>query len=292
MLGVTGGISAYKSAELVRLFKKAGAGVHVVMTKAGQQFVTPLLMGSLSGNPVYSELFDSTLETKIGHISLSRWADVILIAPATADFIAKLAHGLCDDLLSTLCLAKAKSTALTIAPAMNKEMWEAEATQANLKILRDRGVLVFGPATGEQACGDVGMGRMLEPPTIFEMLGDVFSPKILSGCVILITAGPTREYIDPVRYLSNASSGKMGYALAEAAANAGAAVTLISGPTNLKKPYNVTTIGVTTGAEMLKAVMAKIKDCDAFISVAAVSDYHPKTISKQKIKKTKREMAI
>ena len=292
LLGVTGGIAAYKSAELVRLLRKAGCEVRVVMTKSAQQFITSLTMSVLSENTVYTDLFDQKLETKMGHISLSRWADVVLIAPATANFMAQLAHGFCDDLLSTLCLATPKATAIAIAPAMNKEMWQAESTQKNLNILKEREVLILGPDEGVQACGECGIGRMLEPTAIMKYLTSYFTSDILSGRRILITAGPTLEPLDPVRYISNFSSGKMGYAIAESMSDVGASVTLISGPTNLLPPSNVTLIKVTTAREMLAAVMKDIGQYDMFISVAAVLDYCPASFSSQKIKKSNKSFRL
>lgn len=293
LLGVTGGIAAYKSAELTRLLCKDGMNVQVIMTKSGQKFVTPLLMSSLSGRPVHSDLFENESGKQIEHISLARWANVILVAPATANFIAKLAHGICDDLLSALCLAKTEPIPLIIAPAMNKEMWCAQATQDNINLLKKRGVVIFGPADGEQACGEVGVGRMIEPTDIIARLKETFiTPGILSNLKIVITAGPTREYMDPVRYISNNSSGKMGYALAKAALDAGGEVTLISGPTHITPPCNVNLINVVNSKEMFDAVMLQVKQCDVFISVAAVADYQPKTIAKQKIKKHSKERVV
>lgn len=293
LLGITGGIAAYKSAELTRLLCKNGMNVQVIMTKSGQKFVTPLLMGSLSGRPVHSELFENEFSRQIEHINLARWANAILIAPATANFIAKLAHGICDDLLSTLCLAKTESIPLIIAPAMNKEMWSAHVTQDNINLLEKRGVIIFGPADGEQACGEVGFGRMIEPTDIIARLKEtLITPNILSSRKIIITAGPTREYLDPVRYISNNSSGKMGYALAAAAHDAGAKVTLITGPTHIAPPCNINLINVISGKEMSDAVMSQIKQCDVFISVAAVADYQPKATANQKIKKYKKDTVI
>jgi phosphopantothenoylcysteine decarboxylase/phosphopantothenate--cysteine ligase len=284
VLGVTGGIAAYKSADLVRRLREVGAIIRVVMTESAKQFITPLTMQAVSGHPVHDDLFDLHAEAAMGHIELARWADVILVAPATADFMAQLANGEARDLLSTLCIATKSPIAL--APAMNQAMWKNKTTQENVQALQQKGVHLFGPGEGDQACGDVGPGRMLEPLEIVERVSKLFVTGSLSGQRVVITAGPTREAIDPVRYISNASSGKMGYALAEAAMEAGAEVTLISGPVNLNKPSRVTCIDVISAENMLNVVMSSIESCDIFISVAAVSDYRCKTISSQKIKKT------
>jgi len=290
LLGVTGGIAAYKSAELIRQLKNAGADVHVVMTAAGQEFITPLTMQALSGNPVHTTLLDPEAEAGMGHIELARWADLILVAPASADFIARLAQGQGDDLLSTLCLAS--NAPIAIAPAMNQAMWQDSNTQRNIKHLQNNRVAVFGPASGEQACGDVGPGRMLEPAQLAELAADQFSTDSLTGLQVVITAGPTREPIDPVRYITNHSSGKMGYALAEAAVEAGARVTLISGPVNLAKPERVERINVGSAQEMYEATMAEISHCDIFIASAAVADYTPVAVADQKIKKHADAMSI
>jgi phosphopantothenoylcysteine decarboxylase / phosphopantothenate---cysteine ligase len=292
LLGITGGIAAYKSATLVRLLHKKNSEVQVVMTKSAQEFITPLTMSTLSGNSVHTNLFNQELETKIEHIALSNWADIILVAPATANFIAKLANGICDDLLSTLCLAANKDIPIVIAPAMNKEMWHSEATKENIKVLKRRGVLILGPDKGEQACGISGVGRMVEPDTIVETLENKFISKILSNQKILITAGPTLEPIDAVRYIGNSSSGKMGYAIAEAAASAGASVTLISGPTNLSVSNCIKLKKVTTGKEMLAAVIEEINQQQIFISVAAVADYCTTNVSAQKIKKRNKPLNL
>ncbi|MHB1946538.1 MAG: bifunctional phosphopantothenoylcysteine decarboxylase/phosphopantothenate--cysteine ligase CoaBC [Gammaproteobacteria bacterium] len=284
ILGVTGGIAAYKSADLVRRLREAGADVRVVMTAHAKEFITPLTMQAVSGNPVHDELFDLKAEAAMGHIELARWADAIVIAPATADFMARLLNGEANDLLTTLCIA-AKAP-LVLAPAMNQAMWKNTLTQRNAQALQEKGVHLFGPSEGSQACGDVGPGRMLEPLEIVARLENIFSNQAFSGKHIVITAGPTRENIDPVRYISNASSGKMGYALAEAAVEAGACVTLISGPVNLAKPARIKMIDVVSAQEMLDAVMDEMKDCDIFISVAAVADYRCKQIATQKIAKT------
>lgn len=283
LLGVTGGIAAYKSADLVRRLQDAGASVQVVMTPAAQEFITPLTLQALSGNPVHTQLLDPEAEAGMGHIQLARWADLVLIAPATADFMARLAQGMGNDLLSSICLATKAPIAL--APAMNQGMWHNAATQANLECLIERKVIMFGPAEGGQACGDVGPGRMLEPLQLVDAAAGLFATGSLAGKTLVITAGPTREAIDPVRYLSNHSSGKMGYALAEAAAEAGAKTILISGPTQLKTPARVTRIDVTSAQEMFEASMAAAPDCDLFIAAAAVADYRPAQIASQKLKK-------
>jgi phosphopantothenoylcysteine decarboxylase / phosphopantothenate---cysteine ligase len=283
VLGVTGGIAAYKSADLVRRLREKGAIVRVVMTKNAQKFITPLTMQAVSGFPVHQDLFDLQAEAAMGHIELARWADVILVAPASADFVRRLREGAADDLLTTICLA-AKSP-IIIAPAMNQGMWNNIFTQHNIQILKEKDITIFGPQEGSQACGDVGFGRMMEPNEIVEKVINIFATGILSGVNVLITAGPTREAIDPVRYLTNGSSGKMGYALAEAAQEAGAAVTLVSGPVNLAAPARVEFISVVSAQQMFDAVMRKVNDCDIFLSVAAVSDYRPQTIAKQKLHK-------
>ncbi|MFT6092391.1 MAG: phosphopantothenoylcysteine decarboxylase/phosphopantothenate--cysteine ligase [Pseudohongiellaceae bacterium] len=290
LLGITGGIAAYKCAELTRLFAKAGADVRVVMTKAATEFVTPLTMQALSGNRVHLDLLDVDAEAGMGHIELARWADLILIAPATANSMAKLANGRADDLLTTLVLAASAPVAL--APAMNQGMWADQSTQANLVTLQQRGFLMFGPAAGEQACGDVGLGRMLEPLEIAEACASLFQVGHLAGKHVVITGGPTREPLDPVRFLTNHSSGKMAYALAQEAHNAGARVTLISGPVNLFKPDGVTRIDVTTASEMFKASLAAVVDADIFIGVAAVADYRPAKVETKKIKKNSDQLEV
>ncbi len=282
LLGVTGGIAAYKAAELTRLLVKAGHTVQVVMTEAATHFVGPATFQALSGKPVLTKLWDG--DSGMAHIDLSRDADVILIAPASANFIAKLAHGLADDLLSTLCLARA--CPLTVAPAMNKQMWDNPATQRNLAQLRQDGVALFDPASGAQACGEVGMGRMQEAETLLIELEALFQPKCLAGQRVLVTAGPTYEAIDPVRGITNLSSGKMGYAIARAAWEAGAEVVLISGPTALALPPHVRAIHITSAQEMQAAVLREIKPMSIFISVAAVADYRVAQTAKQKLKKT------
>ncbi len=283
LLGVTGGIAAYKSADLVRRLQDAGASVRVVMTKAAQEFITPLTMQALSGFPVHTTLLDPEAEAGMGHIQLARWADLVLIAPASADFMARLSQGMGDDLLTTVCLATAAPIA--VAPAMNQGMWHSESTQDNLSLLAKRKVHIFGPAAGGQACGDVGLGRMLEPLQLVEAASGLFQSGALAGKRVVITAGPTREAIDPVRYISNYSSGKMGYALAQAAMEAGAQTVLISGPVNVPTPERVELIKVTSAQEMLDASLAQAEGCDLFIAAAAVADYRPARIAEQKIKK-------
>ena len=283
LLGVTGGIAAYKSAELVRRLREAGAEVRVVMTAGAMQFITPLTLQALSGQPVRTELFDGRAEAAMGHIELARWADAVLVAPASANSLARLAQGLADDLLSAVCLAG--RAPLLVAPAMNQAMWDHPATQENLAALRARGVQVCGPGTGGQACGETGPGRMSEPHELVAAVGKLFETGALAGLNVLITAGPTREAIDPVRYISNRSSGKMGHAIAAAAAEAGARVTLISGPVALPPPARVERIPVETAAEMHAAVMARLAACDVFIGAAAVADYRPQTVAPHKLKK-------
>lgn len=283
VLGISGGIAAYKSAELVRQLKTLGATVRVVMTRGAQEFITPLTLQALSGNPVHTELLDSEAELGMGHIELARWADLLLIAPATADLMARLAGGRADDLLTTLALATPAPTLL--APAMNQQMWADPATAANAELLRQRGVHIVGPAAGEQACGDVGPGRMEEPNLIAEHSAALFAGSALAGRRVVITAGPTREALDPVRYLSNHSSGKMGYALARAAVEAGARTTLVSGPVHLATPDHVERIDVVSARDMLTACQGLADNCDIFIACAAVADYRPATVEEQKIKK-------
>jgi len=285
LLGVTGGIAAYKSAELVRRLREQGAEVQVVMTEGARQFVGPLTFQALSGRPVRSDLWDATAEAAMGHIELARWAERIVIAPASADFLARLAHGHANDLLTTLCLAT--DAPIAVAPAMNRLMWANAATQANVATLRARGVTILGPAEGEQACGETGAGRMVEPAEIIAAL----SPRTnatgaLAGRKVLLTAGPTRERIDPVRFITNRSSGKMGYAVAEAARDAGADVVIVSGPVNLPTPAGVRRVDVETAEQMMEAVRAHLPGTDIFIAAAAVSDYRPVQAAVEKIKKT------
>jgi phosphopantothenoylcysteine decarboxylase/phosphopantothenate--cysteine ligase len=290
LLGLSGGIAAYKAAELTRLLAQAGAEVRVVMTEAACRFITPVTMQALSGNPVHTDLWDASVPNNMAHIELSRDCDAIVVAPASADFLAKLALGLCDDLLSALCLAR--ECPLLVAPAMNLQMWGNPATQRNLKQLRGDGVAIFGPASGDQACGEVGMGRMLEAEEIFEEIDACFQPKVLAGKRVLVTAGPTFEPIDTVRGIANSSSGKMGYAVARAARDAGAAVTLVSGPTALAAPRGLERIDVSSAREMYDAVMARVAKADVFIGVAAVADYRPKEAKGHKLKKGTGEMTL
>ncbi|OOE68144.1 bifunctional 4'-phosphopantothenoylcysteine decarboxylase/phosphopantothenoylcysteine synthetase [Salinivibrio sp. IB868] len=283
LLGMGGGIAAYKCADLTRRLIERGATVKVVMTYAAKEFITPLTMQAVSGHPVSDSLLDPAAEASMGHIELAKWADLVLIAPATADLIARIHAGMGNDLLTTLCLAT--DAPLAIAPAMNQQMYRAQATQANLRGLRARGCLIWGPDSGAQACGDVGLGRMLEPLALVAECERWAGPKPLSGKRVMITAGPTREALDPVRYLSNHSSGKMGYALAEAAASLGADVTLVSGPVALSAPAGITRIDVTSAQQMHDAVHERITDQDIFIGCAAVADYRPQHIAEQKMKK-------
>lgn len=290
LLGITGGIAAYKCAELTRLLIKAGAEVRVAMTRAATEFITPLTMQALSGNRVSLDLLDPEAEAAMGHIELARWADLVLIAPATADFMARITHGEAGDILTTLVLATSAPVAL--APAMNQGMWADAGTQANLAILRERGFAIFGPASGEQACGDVGLGRMLEPVELAEHAAALFEAGYLAGKHLLLTGGPTREALDPVRFISNHSSGKMAYALAAEAAAAGARVTLVSGPVNLDTPRGVKRIDVESAEQMLAAVMEEVANCDIFIGVAAVADYRPAEVVTDKIKKSADELQL
>lgn len=283
LLGITGGVAAYKAAELVRLLVGQGIEVQVVMTQAACQFITPVTMQALSGRPVFTDLWDNRIDNGMAHIDFTRDVDAAIVAPASADFIAKLANGLADDLLSTLCLARA--CPLLVAPAMNKQMWEHPATQRNTALLRADGVELLGPDAGEQACGESGMGRMLEAVSLFNGIEAFFQPKRLSGKHVLITAGPTFEAIDAVRGITNTSSGKMGYAVARAALEAGAEVTLISGPVALEAPVGARLVKVTTAQQMLGAVMESVNWADIFIGVAAVADYYVLNPSEQKIKK-------
>ena len=283
VLGLTGGIACYKSAELLRRLLERGAQVNVVMTEAATQFITPITMQALSGRPVYTDLWDARMPNNMAHIDLSRGADAVLITPASADFMAKLATGRADDLLSTLCLAR--ECPLLMAPAMNRQMWEAPATQRNARQLREDGVRLLGPGTGDQACGEVGEGRMLEPLEILAEVIAFFQPKPLAGRRVLLTAGPTSEPIDPVRVITNRSSGKTGYALAQAAREAGAIVTLVTGPTALPIPYGVQAIHVTTARQMHETVMHHAAVSDLFIAVAAVADWYVSNASAHKLKK-------
>jgi phosphopantothenoylcysteine decarboxylase/phosphopantothenate--cysteine ligase len=285
VLGLTGGIACYKAAEFTRGLSKAGASVQVVMTRAAMQFITPVTLQALSGNPVFTDQWDARIANNMAHIDLTRGADALVIAPCSADFMSKLAHGACDDLLSTLCLARPASLPLMIAPAMNVEMWQNPATQRNARQLKADGIQLVGPDAGAQACGETGMGRMLEPEQLLDEVIAAFQPKLLAGRRILVTAGPTFEPIDPVRGITNLSSGKMGYAIARAAREAGAEVTLVSGPTALPAPYGVLRINVDTARNMHHAVMSRAATQDAFIAVAAVADWRVANASAQKLKK-------
>lgn len=290
LLGITGGIAAYKSAELCRLLIKAGAEVRVVMTRAATEFITPLTMQALSGNRVHLELLDTEAEAAMGHIELARWADLVVVAPATADFLARMTQSQADDILTTLILATPATIA--IAPAMNQGMWADAGVQDNVGKLAERGYHILGPGSGDQACGDVGLGRMLEPEQIVTACAELFPVGLLAGRHFVITGGPTREAIDPVRYISNHSSGKMAYALAAEAAAAGARVTLISGPVNLPCPDRVRRIDVVSAQDMYQAVMAEVDQADVFVGVAAVADYRPEQIAGEKIKKHDDAMQI
>ena len=290
LLGVSGGIAAYKAAELTRRLRDAGADVRVVLTENAARFVTALTFQALSGQPVRGGLWDEAAEAAMGHIELARWAQRILIAPASADLIARLAHGLADDLLTTLCLA---STApLALAPAMNQQMWAHAATQANLGVLRSRGAVVLGPGSGSQACGEFGAGRLLEADAIVAELMALHGGKLLAGTRVLVSAGPTFEDIDPVRYLGNRSSGRMGFAVAQAAAEAGASVQLVAGPVHLPTPAGVARSDVRSAREMHATVMQHVPQCDIFISAAAVGDYRPAEIAAHKLKKTGGALAL
>jgi phosphopantothenoylcysteine decarboxylase/phosphopantothenate--cysteine ligase len=294
LLGITGGIAAYKAAELTRLLVKGGADVRIAMTEAATHFIGTATLQALSGQPVWTDLWDSRVNDAMGHIELSRDRELILVAPASADFMAKLAHGLADDLLSTLCVARRCS--LMVAPAMNVEMWQNPATVRNADTLRADGVQIVGPASGGQACGEMGMGRMTEPADILADVQFFFQPKRLEGSLrgrrVVVTAGPTEEPVDPVRVLTNTSSGKMGYAVARAAREAGAEVTLISGPVSLPTPAGVARVDVRTAREMFEAVKRDVKDADVFISVAAVADYRVKNPAAQKIKKANGHLSL
>ena len=290
VLGITGGIAAYKAAELVRLLIKDGNEVQVVMTKAACGFITPATLQALSGRPVFTDMWDGRVADNMAHIALSRGTDAIVIAPASADFLAKLANGLADDLLSTLCLAR--ECPLMVAPAMNRQMWENKATQRNVAQLARDSIAILGPASGDQACGETGLGRMLEPAQIFDEVLSQLAPKLLRGKNVLITAGPTFEALDPVRGITTRSSGKMGYAIARAALDAGAKVTLVSGPVHIEAPASARVERVESTAEMFAAVKKHAKSADIFIGVAAVADYRPEKISTQKIKKSGNDMPL
>ncbi len=290
LLGITGGIAAYKCAELTRLLIKAGAEVRVAMTRSACEFITPLTLQALSGNRVHLDLLDPEAEAAMGHIELARWADLVLIAPATANSIARIAHGEADDILTTLVLAT--PAPIAVAPAMNQGMWADAQTQSNIAALQQRGYTLIGPDSGEQACGDVGLGRMSQPSDIVAACAQLFDTGFLAGRHVAITGGPTREAIDPVRYISNHSSGKMAYALAEEAAAAGARVTLISGPVSLSTPERVQRINVVSAQQMLEATLTAAEEADVFIGVAAVADYRPLEVAAEKIKKNDDEMSL
>ena len=290
LLGVSGGIAAYKSAELVRQLQERGANVRVIMTHGAREFITPLTLQALSGNPVHTELLDATAEQGMGHIELARWADPLLIAPATADLVARLSSGRADDLLTTVALATAAPKLL--APAMNQQMWRDPATSANIATLTARGLQLVGPDAGQQACGDIGPGRMEEPALIADAACALFEDGLLAGKRVIITAGPTREALDPVRYISNHSSGKMGYALAQAAVDAGAVTTLVSGPVNLAPPEHTQCVSVESAQQMLEQCLALLPECDIFIACAAVADYRPAAIEQQKIKKGPEQITL
>jgi len=286
VLGLSGGVACYKAAELCRALAREGASVQVVMTDAATHFITPVTMQALSGKPVFSSQWDPRVNNNMAHIDVTRDADAILIAPCSADFIYKLAHGVCDDLLSTMCLARPRGVPLLVAPAMNVEMWSNPATQRNVDQVQADGITVFGPGAGDQACGETGLGRMLEPEQLLAEMIAAFQPKVLAGKRILVTAGPTFEAIDPVRGITNLSSGKMGYAVARAAREAGAEVTLVSGPTALDTPFGVERHNVKSAQQMFDAVMEHIGGQHVFISVAAVADWKVVNPSTQKVKKT------
>ena len=290
ILGITGGIAAYKSAEITRRLQDEGAEVRVVMSESAQEFIRPLTLQALSGNPVHTDLLDPEAEAAMGHIELARWADLVLIAPATANFVATLNQGSANDLMSSICLAT--TAPVMIAPAMNQAMWSNSASQQNIESLKQREVIILEPDNGIQACGDVGPGRLPQPETIVRQVASVFKTGEMTGKKVVITAGPTREAIDPVRYISNHSSGKMGYAIADAMIDAGAEVTLISGPVSLKQPDRCTLVSVTSAHEMLEAATEAAKGTDIFISAAAVADYYIPRSSDQKIKKKSDKMTL
>jgi len=288
VLGISGGIAAYKTPELVRRLKEHGANIRVVMTDGAKAFITPLSLQAVSGNAVSDSLLDTEAELAMGHIELAKWADLILIAPATADVIARITHGLANNLLTTICLAT--DAPLVIAPAMNQQMWHAQATQDNIKVLKQRNITLWGPGAGEQACGDVGLGRMLDVPDLVKLACDFYqndnANNVLAGQHWVITAGPTREAIDPVRYISNHSSGKMGYSIAQAAQQAGAKVTIISGPVNIYAPQGCDVINVDSARDMHQHAMALAEQANVFVACAAVADYRVAEVADHKIKKT------
>ena len=290
ILGITGGIAAYKSAEIARRLQDQGAEVRVIMTDSAQEFIRPLTLQALTGKPVHTDLLDPKAEAAMGHIELARWADAILIAPATANFMAALSQGIANDLLTTVCLAA--SGKIVVAPAMNQAMWSQPASQENITRLKQRGITIFEPDSGIQACGDIGPGRLQQPEAIVERFSGIFDSNVLSGKQVIITAGPTREAIDPVRYISNHSSGKMGYALASAMIDAGASVTLISGPVSIEKPERCEFIPVISAKDMLEAASSAAEKADIFISAAAVADYFVTDIATHKIKKKSDKMSL
>ena len=290
ILGITGGIAAYKSAEIARRLQDHGAEVRVIMTDSAQEFIRPLTLQALTGKPVHTDLLDPKAEAAMGHIELARWADAILVAPATANFMAALSQGTAHDLLTTVCLAS--SGKIIVAPAMNQAMWSQPASQQNIECLKRRGINILEPDNGVQACGDIGPGRLQQPDVIVEHMASIFDSGILSGKKVVITAGPTREAIDPVRYISNHSSGKMGYALASAMTDAGASVTLISGPVSLQCPDRCELISVVSADDMLAAASLAVKKADIFISSAAVADYRVTEVASQKIKKKSDKMSL
>ncbi len=290
VVGITGGIAAYKAAQLVRDLREQGASVRVVMTRGATRFIAPMSLQALSGKPVHLDLLDGEAEAAMGHIELARWADLVCVAPATADFIARLCAGRADDLLATLCLAS--EAPRLIAPAMNQAMWRDPATAANVRLLEERGAHLVGPAEGGQACGDFGPGRMEEPAAIVKRVRALFETRLLEGRLAVVTAGPTREALDPVRYLSNRSSGKMGFAIADACARAGAATTLVSGPVGLATPRRVARRDVLSARDMHEAALELAGACDVFIACAAVADYRPATCSGQKIGKSGETMRL
>lgn len=289
VLGISGGIAAYKTPELVRRLKEHGANIRVVMTNGAKAFITPLTLQAVSGNAVSDSLLNTEAELAMGHIELAKWADLILIAPATADVLARITHGLANDLLTTICLAS--DAPLVVAPAMNQQMWHAQATQDNIKVLKARNVILWGPGAGEQACGDVGLGRMLDIPDLVTLACDFYENRKTTSALVnqhwVITAGPTREAIDPVRYISNHSSGKMGYSIAQAAKNAGAKVTIISGPVNISTPKGCDVINVDSAREMHQHALDLAENADVFVACAAVADYRVDEVAEHKIKKTK-----
>jgi phosphopantothenoylcysteine decarboxylase/phosphopantothenate--cysteine ligase len=290
LLGVTGGIAAYKSADLARRLRDAGAEVRVIMTRSATEFITPLTLQAVSGHPVHQQLLDTGAEAGMGHIELARWADAVLVAPASANFLARLAQGRADDLLSAVCLATEAPVA--VAPAMNQQMWSNAATQSNLAIIKKNNIRIFGPGEGSQACGEVGPGRMLEPVELVTLASELYSTGELDGLTVVVTAGPTWEAIDPVRGLTNRSSGKMGYAVAAAAAESGARVILVSGPTSLPDPDRVRTVRVESAQEMYDTVHQHAAEADIFIGVAAVADYRPVRAADRKIKKTETTITL